>query len=477
MRKQLPEEDVDEAENESEPAGKMEEAGPRPAQKQGEQKEVGKDEVYLEPEGRYVRAPAVDQIRIPKGVPVFIDVDDENRLVNEGSVHELYQDESKMVTKVYIPPWFKLRIAFFVLAVWLFAAATGLSVTILPLLLGRYLLSFGRSSGARINDIYAFSFGIYTLGIMVYLGGNATGIARYAKGKVSKKAEGLGMEMLWHVLAILKRGLSVIYVYSTLIVAVPCIAAAIMELYFLMPLHSAIGTSDTHVVHLVQDWTLGILYVRILAHVFLSPPEVLPPGAIAVNGGPPPTKINRILMAIIRPDPRGGYLNPNARLATRALVLPCLLVFSVVVFAPFAAGWLLNNILFKDVNSKYSANLIQAMLSTPVADSNATAAASTLADTDPAAALSLAQRRLLRLAYPVAAVACFAMYIIWSIMRATRRWRLRIRDEVYLIGERLHNFGDSKKASKRNKGKGLDVKGKGKWIEANDAGEGPAVIA
>lgn len=32
----------------------------------------------------------------------------------------------------------------------------------------------------------------------------------------------------------------------------------------------------------------------------------------------------------------------------------------------------------------------------------------------------------------------------WGLTLWVKRWRARIRDEAYLIGERLHNFGERK---------------------------------
>jgi E3 ubiquitin-protein ligase MARCH6 len=41
-------------------------------------------------------------------------------------------------------------------------------------------------------------------------------------------------------------------------------------------------------------------------------------------------------------------------------------------------------------------------------------------------------------------VVLFAIYLLWGMLR---RWQMLIRDEVYLIGERLHNFGERKSTS------------------------------
>lgn len=52
--------------------------------------------------------------------------------------------------------------------------------------------------------------------------------------------------------------------------------------------------------------------------------------------------------------------------------------------------------------------------------------------------------KVFRYAYPVCAAQGLAVLGTLEVIRAARRWRGRIRDEVYLVGERLHNFGEKK---------------------------------
>lgn len=52
-----------------------------------------------------------------------------------------------------------------------------------------------------------------------------------------------------------------------------------------------------------------------------------------------------------------------------------------------------------------------------------------------------------RYAYPMClALACVGI-ALWHVFGMVKKWRMMIRDEVYLIGERLHNFGDRKVVS------------------------------
>lgn len=47
-----------------------------------------------------------------------------------------------------------------------------------------------------------------------------------------------------------------------------------------------------------------------------------------------------------------------------------------------------------------------------------------------------------RYCYPLAMACVGGVTSLMWLGRATGRWRARIRDEVYLVGERLHNFGE-----------------------------------
>lgn len=65
-----------------------------------------------------------------------------------------------------------------------------------------------------------------------------------------------------------------------------------------------------------------------------------------------------------------------------------------------------------------------------------------------------------RYAYPATMGTGLIMLASWAVAKAFGRWRKRVRDEVYLIGERLHNYGEA-----RRKGKDVHAKDKGKGKE------------
>ncbi|KAL1627763.1 hypothetical protein SLS54_002029 [Diplodia seriata] len=347
-------------------------------------------EVYFLFDGKYVRAPASDQVRIRRGQSVFVDVDVLDNREDERPEDDFHGKDAGLTQTVYIPPLFRFRICLFVVAIWLFAAATGVGVTVIPLLFGRSLFSSFMPEGSHINDIYAFSVGVYVLGAAAYgvfhlhnIFSVAADSVRHPFSTTYSTASTLGRYAA--------QAASVVYVYSALILLLPVLFAVFLEFYILIPLHAYLGPGETHVIHVIQDWTLGFLYARIAARVLLWNPRSL---------------MSRALHAVVR----DGYLRPNARLATRAFVVPVAAFFAATLALPLLAA--------RIATATYFANV-----------------------TDDAKAL------VYTLVYPLALSLALSAWVAWGTVRATERWRQRIKDEVYLIGERLHNLGERRAGS------------------------------
>lgn len=347
--------------------------------------EAGAVDTHFVPNGRYVRAPASDQCRVPKGQAVFVDVDKDN--VRKDGNTDAGVHNSELVQMVYIPPWFRLRIACFIVTIWIFMGVSGVSVTIIPLVFGRYLFSLFLPTTVEMNDIHAFSLGVYTLGTVVY-----SGYQLYKLAASLNRPDVSPLAQLRSLAATASRvSLTVLrfsYVWASLVFAIPLLCAVLIELYFLMPLHAWIGPSEPHVVHLIQDWTLGFLYSRLAARLLFANRNTRPAQAF-----------NQVV--------QGGYLHPNARVATRCFVLPALALFAIAVGAPASLAWGTSYTLYRGA-SEATKNLVW------------------------------------RYSFPVVGLSIAVMFAGRVLARIVTRWRLVVRDEVYLIGERLHNFGEKR---------------------------------
>lgn len=362
-------------------------------------------------EGRYVRAPGSDQVRIPRDATAFLEVDrDNNRVDGQADSDDgLHGRKNEMFTTIYVPPHFRLRISAFILLIWLFAAATGISMTILPLVLGRFFFAKLSPSHLQTNDIFAFSVGIYFFGGVFYGLSHRHTIATYIRDTLAPHTTTVS-SLLRKSLSVTGRFLALVYTYAAFGILLPALLSLLMEFYLIIPLHTYFSTtftsldtiqSERHIVHVIQLWTLGVLYVRMAARVILWHGTTRPATA---------------LRAIVR----DGWLQPDARLATRGFILPAALAVLIALATPLGMGWLANTTVFRVYSAK---------------DQTFRAC-------------------VYRYSYPAILAVGLAATLAWALAKAFSGWRKKVRDEVYLIGERLHNFGEAKRRKGGGKGKG-----------------------
>lgn len=385
-------------------------------------------EVYFQRDGKYVLTPCNDQYRPPK-LPgeAFLYSDKEDTYIIDKDGNRLDH-----FAKIYVPPLFRLRVTLFMVCLWVFSAFTGLCATLVPLVFGRQALIVLVPS-LHMSDIYAYSLGAYTLGAVLVIalkGGAGVRKLQQTATAVNMHAT-LSQAKVWSWQA-----LKCAYVYGFIGLVLPAMLALVLQFYLMVPLHTYIasvaagtveaiqstdgtkstlanftaafahlnqtgftgGVADTvsgprspvhHSIHTLQDFALGVLYLRIFARFVNSSPT------------------SRAAEAFRRAT-RDGYLHPDARLATRFMVIPSLLLTALVLFAPPLGAWLVL-------------------------------AASRAAGLVPAAHRVT---EVYRYSYPATSVVVVAGLGLKGLGRTTARWRASIRDEVYLVGERLHNFGE-----------------------------------
>ncbi|KAK4202166.1 hypothetical protein QBC40DRAFT_46104 [Triangularia verruculosa] len=388
-------------------------------------KEILVESGQLVPDGRYVRAPCSDQVKIPKGRRVFLTVNQDNKRSDISLPTDLYNSEEFQF--VYVPPHFRLRVFLFITFIWVFAAVTGVSFTILPLVFGRWMFRSLLPNHIHTNDIYAFSIGIYILGSAAYTAFHARAIYHATHEWASSFARiVLDGEAVQPVVDAGKRIASIIYAYFFFYIVFPLMVASLMELYALMPLHEVmygallkrgdgafepvqgikpgVELNAKHTVRVIQGWTIGLLYLKLSTRI--------------ITAWFPGTRIAAAVMAIFR----HGWLHPDVAVLTRAFIIPGLILWSSAVISPlllarFSVAYGLGETILRSPDG------------VPIAEYDE---------------LRHAYKVLIyRLSYPAMAVLVVCAVGIWSMFGVFRRWNMRIRDEAYLIGERLHNFGTS----------------------------------
>lgn len=353
------------------------------------------DDTSLLQEGKFVRTPASDQVRIPKGGRVFVEVDKDNNRIDQDADRDdgLHGRNNEMFTKVYIPPKFRSRVGLLIIFIWLFAAITGIAVTIGPLVIGRRIVSYLTHNDTHVNDMYAFSIGLYASGAIAYT------VLHYQSAISTIWARlqpylGTPAQLIPKIRSAVTYVLRLTYLAFSFGVLLPSLFALITELYLHIPLQTILGSADHHVIYFVQDWTLGVLYVRIALKAMTWNQESRP--AAAVN-------------AIVQ----RGWLDPDAWLATRAFIFPASVVATTAILVPPSLGGLLYWTLLRD-------NTVEM------------------------------NTKVFRFCYPASLGLILALWCLHFARHQVNSWRLKIRDDVYLIGERLHNFGEKKKREIRS---------------------------
>ncbi|KAH0536886.1 hypothetical protein FGG08_006289 [Glutinoglossum americanum] len=344
-------------------------------------------EAYFLRDGKYVRAPASDQVRIPKGGKVFLEVSENNERVDGQPDREdgLHGRNTELFAKVYVPPWFRVRISLFILYIWVFAAVTGVSITVVPLVFGRMIFSTVIPNHLRMNDVYAFSIGIYILGGLLYAVLWFENVIASFKRTMASDSQSPNQTARGAVKFSLRIA-RLLYTYTAFVFLLPSLFALLTEFYVIIPIHTYFDANEKHVIHFIQDWTLGVLYVKMTGRFILWYSQSRPAEA---------------LRAIVR----RGWLDPDARIATRCFVMPATVVMGGALLIPIPLGYVVNKLCF----SKASAET---------------------------------QSLVYRYSYPAVLIVVMTICLVYLMGAMLKGWRQKIRDEVYLIGERLHNFGE-----------------------------------
>jgi E3 ubiquitin-protein ligase MARCH6 len=371
-------------------------------------------------DGSFVRAPASDSVRIPKGRNVFLTVTEKNERVDGQPDPEfgMHGREDPQFTKVYLPPNFRSRITTFIVLLWLFAACTGVAFTIGPLLVGRKITQAMAQTTKPPNDLYAFTVGVHIFAGVGYI----IAYARPARDYLRSKVDSSGKQLLKFVL----RAIGLAYLGAFTTVVLPFAMSLITELYVHIPIFDLLklvsqekvkatpSTSPSNstdlpastnkpaysggTIFILQSWTIGLLYLRILYRLITQ--------AMDPNSRP---------ARAIRAITRNGVWQADIALASRAFVLPATTICIVLLLFPLT----------------YMKVIITVFgISSPTR-----------------------QTSMFRAAYPLFLCMMFDYVAVVFMRKKLEKWRVKIRDEVYLIGERLHNFQEPKPKVASRKGK------------------------
>lgn len=384
-----------------------------------ELQEEAKEESSVEAEvaavgGRYVRAPNSDRVRIPKGQDAFLPVDSEDRpldgrgdTIDRISVHAR---RANLFVKLYVPPFFRIRIALLVITTWLFTALAAAVVTVCPLLIGRFVFGLLLPASVVMNDVFAMTIGVSLIGFFYNVLMFALHIRKRrranASGNASKNQPTLSA---W---TYVEKILRLLYAYGTVFTIGPLISSAVLNLYLLIPLQTYFSPSKDPILNITQNFTVGLLLTLVIIRVFTN-----------ITDTRPGLAFRRVIAH--------GYLNPDIKTLTRCFLLPAIFLSTFDIGLPLLAGRTFINqytsILGKDLSAHQCALIY-------------------------------------RYSYPAMLIGIGLWECLATATGALKAWRRKIRDEAYLLGERLNNLEESvprtevpAKSEDKGKGKAVDV--------------------
>ncbi|CAG8536758.1 9053_t:CDS:2, partial [Ambispora leptoticha] len=275
-------------------------------------------EVVFVKDGGFVRAPSFDGVPVVPGRRMLIPVNEQGELINPNDTPPVGEDDQLHHTVVYVPPSFKARVIFFLFLMWFCGSIFCCSVTILPLLMGRFIFQSLLHYQQPVHDLYAFTVGLY---VMWTLGVGMEWIVR--------KFQILKEQQIWKVdWPVLREKLvsgtliflKISYLFVAFGIVMPFLFSLVIELYFILPWKKY--SSNPPPISFLQDWALGIVYMKIAYRiVFMLPDNTFSRTINEITGR--------------------GIRNLDVKLATNMFIIPIGGIGLVAVFLPALNAWLI----------------------------------------------------------------------------------------------------------------------------------------
>ncbi|KAH7335166.1 hypothetical protein B0J17DRAFT_668903 [Rhizoctonia solani] len=346
--------------------------------------------------GRWLRVPKSDNIAFLRDQPVLIQVDRAGRAVRQRGEEVMAEqdEETRRAGRtpeqdyiiVHVPPYFGGRCLLLVMLLWITAASITVTGTVVPILLGRLLLST-LAHKSHVHDGYSLVIGWYVL----------WGLWRVHRSQVRSWTSALAWVANTVCIGI---GMGVI---------MPILVAVTLQMYVVLPLRLWWNPETVPVLRIAEDWALGLVLMkigwqtwRLRARAPAQAPVV--EAARAEEGRDEPDEADRRMEDLGRAMEqiiRAGLTNPDAITAIRTFIAPVCGGLVLVIGAPGAIVWALGK-----------------MYGAPMGGDDV----------------------LLSLVYPGMFCGTAAVGVWRAGSQAVKKWLQGIRDEEFLVEMRLKNL-------------------------------------
>lgn len=339
--------------------------------------------------GSYKRVPGTDSLPMRVGKDMIMNVTKENDLLDSTEFDETKDDPNYVV--VYVPDHFRIRLYVFFSLLWAFAAALTVSCTIVPLVFGRRIAQ-GLSSKIQSHDLFAYFYGVYALGAAIWALSilSTLDLSRLTLTNLRRKYGNHPGQLKDSVLETGLLLVKWIYLVITLFVIIPTLLGLCLESYVVIPLGVWLSPNYTLTVHLVHDWIVGLVYVKIIGRTAIMMPT---------------SSLGQALNNTVRNDWRNNWWKPEIRIATFKIILPIIGTLAAALLVPMSIGALARNTLYR--NAPIEVGVL-----------------------------------IYRMSFPAAFISAVLILLLKGVHMLATAWRGKIRDSLYLKGRQLHNFGE-----------------------------------
>ncbi|KAI8642232.1 hypothetical protein BD408DRAFT_443594 [Parasitella parasitica] len=294
-------------------------------------------------------------------------------------------DKTKNTTIVYIPPYFKLRIAAFLFLIWATGSILVCSISVAPLKLGRNLFAKLQLGPDRpIHDLYSFALGAY---IMILLSSLLnTAVQKY---QIMESNQG---RVRWtivkdYICAKIAKITKFAYVFLFLGFVVPFLTGIMLDLYIIRPLKQSSTYQASLDIYPTIDWAIGVAALSLFYGIIHILPQHTP---------------YRNQVVQFNWD---NFDNLDVSIVTKDVILPSIECLCAIICLPGIVALIIVFLLSVEDSSM--------------------------------------KVLIFRCAYPI--MFCGACLIILAMLslRLIKFWLKSVRDDTYLVGKQLHNFDES----------------------------------
>ncbi|ORZ08593.1 hypothetical protein BCR42DRAFT_140245 [Absidia repens] len=341
-------------------------------------------------DGNLVRVPNQDTVKshpqqrmiIPVETDTLEPITPSERISSGQAAIGQNRNEEDDTTVVYIPPHFKARVALFLVLMWLCGSVMACSLTVVPLLFGRFILDNCITHGKQLHDVYAYVFGVCAMVL------STNSLRSIARGTNYLKQDGGLFDLLDKLSACVRQktlnSCKILYLTFMIGCLIPLLMGLAVDLYVFAPFRSNTPSSQLVLtLDLFSNWNYGLVYLGIMYRLaYILPTNTWKRG------------IDQYMMA--------GLSSLNTWTLTRTVFAPWIIGTACAIVIPGGSAWIVLHLL----------------------------------------GVQDASMELLMLRYVYVGVLCTAAItvVVMLGMKLVNLWMRIVRDDTYLVGRQLHNF-------------------------------------